>query len=150
MAIIEDTKTPTETLTETLDETHIKTTPIHNPRNPPYLERLALQKFLEKPCFNILGELKKLYVKIPLLQSLHDVPIYSETIRDLCVKKPCRKPKYHLKILLVGKLSELMMGKTPLAKYDYPRNPTVTIYIRYIDIPNVFIDLGSIINVMTI
>ena len=43
-----------------------------------------------------------------------------------------------------------MMGKTPLAKYDYPRNPTVTIYIRYIDIPNVLVDLAATIKVMTI
>ena len=53
-------------------------------------------------------------------------------------------------IHMVGKLSELMMGKYPLAKYDDPSNPTVMVHIGYTEIPNVLIDLGSTINVMTI
>ena len=53
-------------------------------------------------------------------------------------------------IHVVGKLSEIMMGKDPLAKYDDLGNPTITIYIGYTEIPNVLIDLGSAINVTTI
>ena len=104
--IIEDVETHVETPIETLAETHIETTPGRNLRNPPYLERLALQKYVEKPCFNLLGELKNLYVKIPLLQALHDVPIYAKTVRDMSVKKSLRKPKDPLIVHVVGKLSE--------------------------------------------
>ena len=42
------------------------------------------------------------------------------------------------------------MGKTLLAKYDDPRNPTVTVQIEHTYIPNVLVDLGATINVMTI
>ena len=36
-----------------------------------------------QPQFNLLGELKSIYVKIPLLQALQDVPIYARNIQDL-------------------------------------------------------------------
>ena len=42
------------------------------------------------------------------------------------------------------------MGKPLLAKYDDPRNPTVTVQIGHTQIPNVLVDLGVVINVMTI
>ena len=82
-----------------------------------------------KPSFNLLGELKNLYVRITLLQALHVVPIYAKTIRDLVVKKLGRKHKDPPIVHVVGKLSELMMGKILLAKYTDPGNPTVTICI---------------------
>ena len=84
---------------------------------------------MEQPRFNLLGESNNIYVNIPLLKALHDVPIYAKTIRDLVVKKPGRKPKDHPTVHVVGTLSELMMGRDPLAKYDDPDNPTVTVYI---------------------
>ena len=71
---------------------------------------------MEQPSFNLLGELKNIYVIIPLLQDLHDVHIYSKTIRDMVVKKLGRKPKDPPTMHVVGKLFELMMGKVPLAK----------------------------------
>ena len=69
-----------------------------------------------QPQFNLLGELKNLYVKIPLLQSLHDVPIYARTVRDLCTRKLGRKTRDPPTVHVIGKLSELIMGKTLLAK----------------------------------
>ena len=42
------------------------------------------------------------------------------------------------------------MGKTLLAKYDDPGNPTVTVQIGHTQIPNVLVYLGAAINVMTI
>ena len=42
------------------------------------------------------------------------------------------------------------MGKTLLAKYDDPGNPTVTVQIGSTQIPNILVDLGEAINVMTI
>ena len=42
------------------------------------------------------------------------------------------------------------MGKTLLAKYDDPGNPTVTVQIGNTQIPNVLVYLGVTINVMAI
>ena len=84
---------------------------------------------MEQPQFNLLGELKKLYVKIPLLQALHDVPIYAKTFQDLCVRKPGRKPRDPPTVHVLEKISELIMGKTLLAKYDDHGNPTVIVHI---------------------
>ena len=97
-----------------------------------------------------MGELKILYVKIPLLQALHDVPIYSSTVQDLCVRKPGRKPRDPPIVHVLGKLSDLIIGKIPLAKYNDPGNPTVTIQIGDTQVPNVLVYLGGSINVMTI
>ena len=80
---------------------------------------------MEQPSFNLLVELKNIYVRTPLLQALHNVPIYAKTIRDLIVKNPRRKPKDTHTVDVVGKLSELMMGKVPLAKYVDPGIPTI-------------------------
>ena len=112
---------------ETQKDTFIDTQPTQLIREPPYPERLILPKAVGQPQFNLLGELKNLYVKIPLLQALHDVPIYARTVRDLCTRKPRRKPRDLLTVHVIGKLSELIKGKTLLAKYDDPRNPIVTI-----------------------
>ena len=139
-----------ETSAEALAETRTKTQPTQFLRETPYPERFALQKAVEQSSFNILGELKNFYVNIPLLQALHDVPIYTKTIRDLVVKKPGRKPEDPTTVHVVGKLFELMMGRAPVAKYDEPSNPTVTGYIGHTQIPNVLVDLGTSINVMTI
>ena len=81
--VIEDAESPTETSAETQRETFIETQPTQLVREPPYPERPTLQKTVEQPQFNLLGELKNLYVKIPLLQALHDVPIYANIVRDL-------------------------------------------------------------------
>ena len=105
---------------------------------------------MEQPQFNLLGELKNIYVKIPLLQALHDVPIYTKTVQDLCVRKPGRKPRDPPTVHVLGKLSELIMGKIPLAKYDDPGNPIVTVQIEYTQILNILVDLGVAINIMTI
>ena len=86
-----------------------------------------LPKVVGQPQFNLLGELKNIYVKIPLLQALQEVPIYGRTVRDLCIRKPGRKPRDPPTIHVIGKLSELIMGKTLLAKYDEPRNLIVTV-----------------------
>jgi hypothetical protein len=62
----------------------------------PFPKHLALTKTPEPPAFNLLGELQNLYVKIPLLQALRDVPIYARTMRDICVKSLVGKPRIPL------------------------------------------------------
>ena len=80
-----------------------------------------------QPQFKLLGELKNIYVKIPLLQALQDVPIYVRTVQDLCTKKPRRNPRDPPTIHVIGKLSTLITGKTLLSKYDDHGNPIVTV-----------------------
>jgi hypothetical protein len=70
---------------------------------------------IEKPSvyhnFDIIGEIRNLYVKIPLLQALQDIPIYAKTIKELCGKKPVRKVKNSSSIVhVVGALSDLILG----------------------------------------
>ena len=85
-----------------------------------------LPNVVGQPQFNLLGELKNIYVKIPLLQALQVVPIYARTVWYLCIRKPRRKPRDPPTVHVIGKLSTLIMEKTLLAKYDDPGNPTVT------------------------
>ncbi len=120
------------------------------PAEPPFLERLKLSKGLEQPTFNILGELKNLYIKIPLLQVIQNVLIYAKTIKDIYVKKPGRKPKDPLTVHVVGDLSMLMSCKIPLVKYGDPGSPNVTVQIGQNIIPRGLVDLGAAINIMPI
>ena len=55
-----------------------------NEKTPPYPEWLAIAKTEPQPEFDLIGELKNLYVKIPLLQAIQDIPIYAKAIRDVC------------------------------------------------------------------
>lgn len=79
---------------------------------------------------------------ILLLQAIKDVPIYAETVRDLCVNKPGKKNKDPVTIHVLGKLSEPMIGLPCLAKYNDLGNPTVTFYIHGKPIPNTLFTYG--------
>jgi hypothetical protein len=70
-----------------------------------------------------------MHVNIPLLQSIMDVPIYAKTMRDLCIKRPGRKPGDPITVHVVGELSELLLGKTPPIKYGDLGNSKVTVKI---------------------
>jgi hypothetical protein len=80
---------------------------------------------------------------------MKDVPIYATTVIDLCLKRPGRKPKDPPTIHVLGKLSDLMLGKDTPVKYDDPGNPVFTVQINQTDLPNTLVDLGAVINVMT-
>ena len=103
--IIENAENLTQILVETQEETLIETQATQLLREPPYPERLIVQRTMEQHYFNILKELKNLYVKLPLLQSLHDVPIYAKTIKDPCVRKRGRNPRDPPIVHVIGKLS---------------------------------------------
>ena len=64
--IIEDAENTSKISAETQEETSIDKQPTQLVREPPYPERLILPKAVGQPQFNLLGELKNLYVKIPL------------------------------------------------------------------------------------
>ena len=85
---------------------------------PPYPERLTLSKSSPQAEFDLLGELQNLFVKIPLLQAMKDVPIYAKTLRsEYCSKKPAKKSKDPLTIHVMGKLSDFMTGKSMPKNY---------------------------------
>ena len=72
------------------------------PQTPPFPERLLIEKPIVQSEFDIINELKNVYVKISLLQAIIYVPIYAKTIKELCIKKPGRKHKDPPTIHLVG------------------------------------------------
>jgi hypothetical protein len=75
-------------------QTQTYTTPTKKsqaPKLPPYPERLAIEKPIVLPEFDLEAELRNVCVKIPLLQAIKDIPIYAKTVRELCIKKPGRK-----------------------------------------------------------
>lgn len=99
--------------------------------------------------FDLLGELHNLFVKIPLLQAMKDVPIYAKTLREYYSKKPTKKSKDPLTIHFMGKLLDFMMGNSMLVKYGHLWNPILTVQINGIEISNVLVDLGAAITVIT-
>ena len=62
-----------------------------------------------RPKYDILNELKNSYVKIPLLHTIKDIPIYSKVIKELCIKIPGKKHKDPLKIHVIGEMFECMI-----------------------------------------
>ena len=127
--IIEDAEHPLDGTAETSNDKPDNTQPTQLIRQPPYPERLMLPIMGGQPQFNLLGELRNLYVKIPLLQALQDVPIYARTIWYLCTKKPGRKPRDPPTVHVIGNLSTLITTKAPVTKYDDPGNPTVIVQV---------------------
>ena len=98
--------------------------------------------------FDLLGELRNVNVNIPLFQAIRDIPIYSISVRELCLKKPRRKRKDPPTVYVIGDLVQLVMGNTLTAKYD-PGSHVVKVQINGISLYNTLIDLGVAINVMT-
>lgn len=61
--------------------------------NPPFPKCLAIQKHQTQAEIDLLGQLKDVSIKIPLIQAIKCIPIYTKIIRDLCLKKLGRKRK---------------------------------------------------------
>jgi len=79
---------------------------------------------------------------------MRDVPIYTKTLREYCVKKPKKKSRDPLTIHVMGKLSDFMMGRSMPVKYGDLRNPILTVQINGVEIPSVLVDLIAAINVI--
>ena len=99
------------------------------------------------PDFDVLNELTNVCVKIPLLQAIKDIPIYTKAVRELCLNKRRKDPS---KIHVVGNLAGLMSNTVFIEKYVDPGIPMVTITVNNFSIPKTLIDLGAAINVMTL
>ena len=65
-------------------------------KKPPFPSRLIEQVFPNENqvALDFIDQLKKMTVKILLLDAIKEVPIYSKAIKEACVKNPRRKKKY--------------------------------------------------------
>ena len=108
-----------------------------------------IEKPVVHPKYDILNELKNICVKIPLLQAIKDIPIYSKVIKELCIKLPGKKQKVPLTIHFIGEMSQCMTYQSQIAKYTNLGSPVVTVIINNTTIENTLINLGSTINMMT-
>ena len=96
-----------------------------------------------RPQFDFGSELRNVCIRIPLLQDIMDVPIYSKMIRDLCLKKPGKKHKDPLAIHVVVQLSDYISDQHVLPKFENPGNPILTVSINNVSIGNALIYLGG-------
>jgi hypothetical protein len=115
---------------------------------PPFPKILGLEKPLPQPKFDLLEELRNMCVKIPLFQTIKNVPIYSQTIKELCIINPSRKRKNLDIVHVIGHLVDLMTRKIFMAKYSDPGIPVVDVQINKTCISNTLIYLGVSINVI--
>eukprot|EP00253_Pinus_taeda_P027631 PITA_27631 len=81
---------------------------------------------------------------------MRDVTIYAKTLKEYCAKKPRKNSRDPLTIHVMGKISDFMLGKSMPVKYGDPGNPILTVQINAVEIPNVLVDLGAAINVITV
>ena len=88
-------------------------------------------------------------VKIPLLDAIKKVPIYTKSIKEACIKTPGRKKKDPKTIHVLGQLFDLMLETIKVPKYSDPGSHVVTLAIQGVQVQNILIDLGASINVMT-
>jgi len=126
-------------------QTHEKATT----SSPPFLERLIIPCPIEHLDCDLLGELKKLCIKIPLLQAIQDIPIYAKTIKELCIKKPKRRITTNPTVQVFSTLSNLLLGRESPVKYEDPGYLIVTVQINGCSFPNALVDLGAKINILT-
>eukprot|EP00253_Pinus_taeda_P009894 PITA_09894 len=117
--------------------------------SPPFPERLVIPRPVQYLDFDIPGELQNLYIKIPFLQAIQDIPISAKTIKELCIKKSRRNTTTNPRVQVVGTLSDLLSGKETPIKYEDPRNPIVTVQIYGQTLTNALVDLGAAINILT-
>ena len=96
-AILEDVNIPKVPV-----HTHPPQETIQEQRIPPFLETLVIEKPVVHPEYNILSELKNISIKIPLLQAIKDIPIYSKVIKYLCIKLLGKKQKDPLTLHVIG------------------------------------------------
>eukprot|EP00253_Pinus_taeda_P020901 PITA_20901 len=140
-----------ETPTQKKQNDDIKNKQMQLLHPPPFPDRLVQEKLpMSIPQFDVLDELKNVYIKIPLLQTIKDIPIYTKAIKELYLKKPTSKRVDPQTIHVIGHLASLMKNTISIEKYVDLGIHRVTTIINNIHIPNTLIDLGAAINVMTL
>ena len=111
---------------------------------------MIIPRLIKYPNFDLLGELKNICIKIPLLQAIQYILIYAKAIKELCEKNSVRKTKIIPIFHVVGTLSDLLLGKETHVKYEDTRNPIVIIQINGCSFPSALVDLGVAINILII
>ncbi len=87
-------------------------------------------------------------VKTPLLQSIKEMPICNQFIKETCMKRLGRKNIEPPTINIIGRLDDLLLDKVLHPRYVDSRSHVVDVRINKTPIPNTVIDLGVVINVM--
>jgi len=67
-----------------------------------------LEKYINPFEHDSLNESNIIYVFIPLMEAIKNIPIYTKTIKELCLKKSRRKIKDPTIVQVVGKLASLI------------------------------------------
>lgn len=75
-----------------------------------------------------------------MLQTIKDIPIFAQTIKDLCAKNLGRKRKDPPIIKFGCHVAEIICGKLTKEKYSDPNSPMVTAHIKNIPMANTLID----------
>jgi len=109
----------------------------------------GVKKQIILPDYNMMDELINVCIKIFLLQSIKEIPIFAKTIKELSTQRSGRKIKDIKRIQLVGKIANIIMGKMKIQKYLDLGSPIVKIHINATEIPNTLIDLEETINIMS-
>ena len=90
------------------------------PQTPPFPERLVKEKnSISLPEFDVLYELTNVCVKIPLLQAIKDIPIYTKEIKELCLNKTGRQKKDPQTIHVIGNLAGLMSNTIFVQEFQW-------------------------------
>ena len=139
--VLPDSQPPPREVEEDKEESEPK-------RIPPFPKRLSGTTQPTPEETELLGELKQLCVKIPLLQAIKDMHIYNRLIKDKCFRHPGSRKRDAPTINIIGPLFDLMSGQVICPKYLDPGIPVVDVHINGTMIPHTLIDLGAAINVM--
>ena len=86
-------------------------------------------------------------MKIPLLKSIKDIPIYTKSIKEVCLEKTGKRKKDPPTIHVIGNIAGLMSNIILIEKYVDRGIPIVKITINNFSIPKTLIELGAAINV---
>ncbi|KAH9307034.1 hypothetical protein KI387_011438, partial [Taxus chinensis] len=119
-----------------------------NTTETPFLDRF--KEAIEIKEFELVQELRKLNIEIPLLQTIKDIPELKKLIKILCMKFFGRKKQYPKTIKVDGKLADLLAEKFLFPKYGDLGSPVISVSTGNKNVHNVLIDLGAAINVMTV
>lgn len=93
-----------------------------------YLEMLLVKKTENLIEYDLEIELRNVFINIPLLQAIKDIPIYIKIIKDLCIKKTGRKKNKNQNVKVINQLTK-MISNLPL-KHNDLGNVVVTIEIN--------------------
>ena len=96
-------------------------------KQPPFPERLVVERSEPISETSLASELQNLFIKIPLLQAIKEIPIFTKIIKEICLKKPKRNKLEPQTIQFVGRATKLMTGCVSMENYTDLVNPVVSV-----------------------